>query len=77
MPQAETIYQAFDKHEKKLNKENHFNPYENKAEDAGHESDKGQDMKKPIKKKPVAVKPQKSDREQLEEAVKKVSSLRL
>ncbi|XP_031570789.1 transmembrane protein 214-A-like [Actinia tenebrosa] len=72
VPQAETIYKAFEKHEKKLNKDNNlFNPYENKAEER-HESDKGQDVKKPIKKKPVAAKPQKSDREQLAEAIKKL-----
>jgi len=71
VPQAETIYQAFDK-KKQQPEDIPFNPYENKDSDDSHDSDKGQESKKPVPKKKVPQKPQKTERELLEEALKQV-----
>ncbi|XP_020914787.1 transmembrane protein 214-A [Exaiptasia diaphana] len=70
VPQAQTIYHAFGK-KKHVPESSPHNPYENNVDDE-HESDKGQEIKKPVIKKKLPPKPSKSDRELLEEALKKV-----
>ncbi|XP_032234099.2 transmembrane protein 214-B [Nematostella vectensis] len=72
VPEAETIYQAFDIHDKKQqNKNNHFDPYAEASND--NESQKNQEPKKTvIKKKAPPPKPPKPEQQQLEEALQKV-----